>query len=118
MSRIDEQKEQEYKKRGSTTSSSSSSGGDLGLFTSSIQSMQMEMIKQMLSMQMDAMQNFANMLQLLTRFNAVFKTTIQSNGRISIPEAERKALGIEEGDLVQVIIIPLEKQRRESGEST
>ncbi|MCS6768051.1 MAG: AbrB/MazE/SpoVT family DNA-binding domain-containing protein [Candidatus Nitrosocaldus sp.] len=117
MSRIDEQKEQEYKKRGAT-SSSSSSGGDLGLFTSSIQSMQMEMIKQMLSMQMDAMQNFANMLQLLTRFNAVFKTTIQSNGRISIPEAERKALGIEEGDLVQVIIIPLEKQRRESGEST
>jgi AbrB family looped-hinge helix DNA binding protein len=63
----------------------------------------------MLSLQMDAMQNFANMLQILTRFNAVFKTTVQSNGRISIPEAERKALGIDEGDLVQVIIIPLEK---------
>ncbi|MEM0029562.1 MAG: AbrB/MazE/SpoVT family DNA-binding domain-containing protein [Candidatus Nitrosocaldus sp.] len=110
MSSVDEQKEQQYKKR-STTSSSSSS--DLGLFTSNIQSMQMDMMKQMLSMQIDAMQNFANMLQLLTRFNAVFKTTVQSNGRISIPEAERKALGIEEGDLVQVIIIPLEKQRRE-----
>ncbi|MEM0367108.1 MAG: AbrB/MazE/SpoVT family DNA-binding domain-containing protein [Candidatus Nitrosocaldus sp.] len=111
MSSVDEQKEQQYKKRSTTSSSSSSS--DLGLFTSNIQSMQMDMMKQMLSMQIDAMQNFANMLQLLTRFNAVFKTTVQSNGRISIPEAERKALGIEEGDLVQVIIIPLEKQRRE-----
>lgn len=111
MSSVDEQKEQQYKKRSTTSNSSSSS--DLGLFTSNIQSMQMDMMKQMLSMQIDAMQNFANMLQLLTRFNAVFKTTVQSNGRISIPEAERKALGIEEGDLVQVIIIPLEKQRRE-----
>lgn len=115
MSSMGEQKEQQqeqqqYKKKGASSSSSS----DLGSFASHIQIMQMDMIKQMLSMQIDAMQNFANTLQLLTRFNAVFKTTVQSNGRISIPEAERKALGIEEGDLVQVIIIPLEKQKREA----
>ncbi len=108
MSSVDEQQKEEQHKKKST-----SIGSDLGLFTSNIQSMQMDVIKQMLSMQIDAMQNFANMLQFLTRFNAVFKTTVQSNGRISIPEAERKALGIDEGDLVQVIIIPLEKHRRE-----
>ncbi|MEM1950526.1 MAG: AbrB/MazE/SpoVT family DNA-binding domain-containing protein [Candidatus Nitrosocaldus sp.] len=109
MSSVDEQKGQQQTQQ---HKSASSRGSDLGSLASNIQSMQMEMIKQMLSMQIDVMQNFANMLQLLTRFNAVFKTTVQSNGRISIPEAERKALGIEEGDLVQVIIIPLEKQRR------
>lgn len=81
----------------------------LSIFTDP--SAQIDVMKRMLSMQIDAMQNFANMLQLLTRFNAVFKTTVQSNGRISIPDAERKALGIDEGDLVQVIIIPLEKRK-------
>jgi AbrB family looped-hinge helix DNA binding protein len=43
-----------------------------------------------------------------------FKTTIGSNGRISIPEAERDALRINEGDLVQVVVIPLEKKKRTS----
>ncbi len=84
----------------------------LSIFTDP--SAQIDVMKRMLSMQIDAMQNFANMLQLLTRFNAVFKTTVQSNGRISIPDAERKALGIDEGDLVQVIIIPLEKRKDSS----
>jgi AbrB family looped-hinge helix DNA binding protein len=42
----------------------------------------------------------------------MFKTTVQSGGRISIPEAERQALNIEEGDLVQVIIIPIERRRK------
>ena len=42
----------------------------------------------------------------------MFKTTVQSGGRISIPDAERKALRIEEGDLVQVILIPIERMRR------
>jgi hypothetical protein len=36
-----------------------------------------------------------------------FKTTVGSNGRISIPEAERQALTMDEGDLVQVIVIPV-----------
>jgi AbrB family looped-hinge helix DNA binding protein len=42
----------------------------------------------------------------------MFKTTVQSGGRISIPEAERQALNIEEGDLVQVVLIPIDRKRR------
>jgi bifunctional DNA-binding transcriptional regulator/antitoxin component of YhaV-PrlF toxin-antitoxin module len=42
----------------------------------------------------------------------MFKTTVQTGGRISIPEAERNALGIEDGDLVQVIIIPLSRKKK------
>ncbi len=73
---------------------------------------QAEFVKRMTSMQFDAMQGFLGMLQTLTNSNAVFKATVQSNGRISIPEAERDALSIEDGDLVQVIIVPLEKGRK------
>lgn len=39
---------------------------------------------------------------------AMFKTRVQSGGRISIPDAEREALGIDEGDIVQTIVIPLD----------
>lgn len=70
---------------------------------------QAEFLKKVASMQFETMQGFMNVLQSITSFNAVFKATVQSNGRISIPEAERQALGIEDGDLVQVIIVPLEK---------
>lgn len=42
---------------------------------------------------------------------AMFKTRVQSGGRLSIPDAERDALGIEEGDLVQAFVIPIKKQR-------
>ena len=35
---------------------------------------------------------------------AVFRVKIQSGGRISIPEAERSALGLKDGDIVKVII--------------
>lgn len=73
---------------------------------------QADFVKRMTSMQFDAMQGFLGMMQTLTNFNAVFKATVQSNGRISIPEAEREALKIEDGDLVQVIIVPLEKAGR------
>lgn len=38
---------------------------------------------------------------------AVFKTRVQSGGRISIPDAEREALDISEGDLVQTFVLPL-----------
>ena len=38
---------------------------------------------------------------------AVFKTRVQSGGRISIPDTEREVLDIEEGDIVQAFIIPL-----------
>lgn len=49
-------------------------------------------------------------LMTLAGQNAVFKTRVQKSGRVSIPDAEREALGIEEGDLVQVIVIPLQKK--------
>lgn len=42
-----------------------------------------------------------------------YKTAIGSNGRISIPEAEREALGLGEGDLVQVVIIPVAKRSKQ-----
>lgn len=70
---------------------------------------QAEFLKRIASMQFETMQGFMNVLQTITNFNAVFKATVQSNGRISIPEAERQALGIRDGDLVQVIVVPLEK---------
>jgi len=41
--------------------------------------------------------------------SAVFKTRVQSGGRISIPDAEREALDIDEGDIVQAVVIPLTK---------
>ncbi|MFB6079996.1 MAG: AbrB/MazE/SpoVT family DNA-binding domain-containing protein [Haloferacaceae archaeon] len=40
---------------------------------------------------------------------AVFKTRVQSGGRISIPDAEREALDIGEGDLVQAFVVPLDR---------
>lgn len=41
---------------------------------------------------------------------AAFKARIQKGGRLSIPDAERDALGLEEGDLVQVFVVPLAKK--------
>ncbi|HEY7082863.1 MAG TPA: AbrB/MazE/SpoVT family DNA-binding domain-containing protein [Nitrososphaeraceae archaeon] len=72
---------------------------------------QKEIMKQFSSIQQNAMQNFFSNLQGLIYYNAMFKTTVQSGGRISIPEAEREALDIDDGDLVQVIIIPIERKR-------
>lgn len=77
---------------------------------------QKDFMKQFSNLQQDALQNYFAVLRSLTFYNAMFKTTVQSGGRISIPEAERQALNIEEGDLVQVIIIPIE--RRGKGSST
>jgi hypothetical protein len=42
---------------------------------------------------------------------ATFKTRVQSGGRISIPDAEREALDIEEGDIVQAVVIPVKRNR-------
>jgi len=50
--------------------------------------------------------NLQNMMPNLLSWSA-FKTTVGSNGRISIPEAERQALSMNEGDLVQVVVIPV-----------
>ena len=42
---------------------------------------------------------------------AMFKTRIQSGGRISIPDAEREALDIGEGDIVQTVVVPVKRNR-------
>ena len=49
-------------------------------------------------------------LLTFTEKNAIFKTKVQMGGRISIPEAERDVLGIDEGDIVQVILAPIKKK--------
>ena len=38
---------------------------------------------------------------------ATFKTRVQSGGRISIPDVERDALDIDEGDIVQAVVLPI-----------
>jgi len=73
---------------------------------------QRDFLKQFSNMQQDTMKNFFSMLQGITYYHAMFKTTVQTGGRISIPEAERQALNIEDGDLVQVIVVPIERKRR------
>ncbi len=42
---------------------------------------------------------------------ATFKTRVQSGGRVSIPDAEREALDIEEGDIVQTVVLPVKRNR-------
>lgn len=66
------------------------------------------------SMQKTAMEQMFNIGNIMQGFMAwgAFKTTIGSNGRISIPEAERDALKLNEGDLVQVIVLPIDKKKK------
>jgi len=47
---------------------------------------------------------------------AMFKTRVQSGGRISIPDAEREALDIDEGDIVQTVVIPIKRNREDTNE--
>lgn len=63
------------------------------------------------SKSMDTMFNIGQMLPSFLNWGA-YKTTVGSNGRISIPEAERNALGLGEGDLVQVIVLPIAKKSK------
>lgn len=49
-------------------------------------------------------------LAAMSRNVATFKTRVQSGGRISIPDAEREALHIDEGDIVQTAVIPIAKR--------
>jgi AbrB family looped-hinge helix DNA binding protein len=84
--------------------------------TSKTSEMQTSFANNVTSMQkntMEQMFNLGNMMQNFMGWGA-FKTTIGSNGRISIPEAERDALKLGEGDLVQVLVLPLEKRKTHS----
>ena len=57
-----------------------------------------------------------SMIKSLGSETAIFKTRVQSGGRISIPDAEREALDIAEGDIVQTIVIPIKNQSEETHE--
>jgi AbrB family looped-hinge helix DNA binding protein len=70
---------------------------------------QLEALRKASLGQAEAVSGFMSSLNTFSRFSAVFKTSVQKAGRISIPEAERQALGISEGDLVQVVVIPIKK---------
>ena len=69
----------------------------------------MENMKNLQNNSIDTMFNIGQMLPSFMNWGA-YKTTVGSAGRISIPEAERNALGLGEGDLVQVIILPIGKK--------
>ncbi|MGB1378295.1 MAG: AbrB/MazE/SpoVT family DNA-binding domain-containing protein [Nitrosopumilus sp.] len=75
---------------------------------------QSDIMNNMASMQTKSMDTMFNIGQMLPSFMnwGAYKTTISSNGRISIPEAERNALGLGDGDLVQVIILPIGKKSK------
>ena len=79
--------------------------------TRQAQSNMMDNMSSMQSKSMDTMFNIGQMLPSFMNWGA-YKTTISSNGRISIPEAERNALGLSDGDLVQVIILPIAKKSK------
>jgi len=79
--------------------------------TRQTQSNLMQNVSSMQSQGMEAMFNIGQMLPSFMNWGA-YKTTLSSNGRISIPEAERNALGLGEGDLVQVIILPIAKNSK------
>ena len=79
--------------------------------TRQTQSNIMDNMSSMQTKSMDTMFNIGQMLPSFMNWGA-YKTTISSNGRISIPEAERSALGLGDGDLVQVIILPIAKKSK------
>lgn len=67
-------------------------------------------------LQREFMETLSSIMKLVSAFSvlskdiAVFRAKIQAGGRISIPEAEKIALGIHDGDVVKVILV------REGGE--
>ncbi|MDY7081879.1 MAG: AbrB/MazE/SpoVT family DNA-binding domain-containing protein [Halobacteria archaeon] len=71
---------------------------------------QTEMMKRMMGAGAGGSGGFgqlSNQLNAMSTGMATFKARVQSGGRISIPDTEREALGIDEGDVVQTFIIPV-----------
>lgn len=68
---------------------------------------QQELMQQFLSASAGAGSSGMSGFPAMTMGTASFKTRVQSGGRISIPDAEREALDIDEGDIVQTIVIPI-----------
>ncbi|WP_101294265.1 AbrB/MazE/SpoVT family DNA-binding domain-containing protein [Halegenticoccus soli] len=70
---------------------------------------QMRLLNQMLSMNAGSgMSSYPDLMSMGTGV-AMFKTRIRSGGRISIPDAEREALDLDEGDIVQTFVIPIKR---------
>tara|TARA_B100001105_G_C22325148_1_gene414363 strand:+ start:145 stop:570 length:426 start_codon:yes stop_codon:yes gene_type:complete len=82
--------------------------------TKQAQSNMMENMSSMRNKSMETMFSLGQMLPSFMNWGA-YKTTVGSNGRISIPEAERNALELGEGDLVQVIVFPIAKKSKSKG---
>lgn len=72
---------------------------------------QIELLRQTASTQIESTRDILSSVGRFTQF-AMFKTVVQSGGRISIPEAEKETVKIEEGDLVQVIVLPIKKVKQ------
>ena len=81
-------------------------------FSDSARASQSNLMQNVSSIQNQGMDTMFKIGQMLPSFMnwGAYKTTISSNGRISIPEAERNALGLSDGDLIQVIILPIAKK--------
>ena len=77
---------------------------------------QVDMWKQMVSGNAGAKDDELSKIRSLGSETAIFKTRVQSGGRISVPDAEREALDIDEGDIVQTIVIPIKNQSEETHE--
>jgi len=75
---------------------------------------QSELYKQLLSAGPTGGADGLGTLSSMSLGTATFKARVQSGGRISIPDAERDALDIQEGDLVQTIVVPIKKRRSEN----
>ncbi len=77
---------------------------------------QTNVMKNFANFQAKGMDTLFNMGQIMPNFLSwgTYKTSVGTNGRISIPEAERDALGLREGDLVQVMILPLAKKSKKA----
>ena len=75
---------------------------------------QRELFEQMMDSGTGGMSGLPGLSDLSAMTNtATFKTRVQSGGRISIPDAEREALDIEEGDIVQTVVVPVKRNRDE-----
>ncbi len=73
---------------------------------------QSNFMNNMASMQTKGLDKMFSLGQIMPSFLnwGAYKTSIGTHGRISIPEAERDALALKEGDLFQVIILTIEKK--------
>ncbi|EMA31403.1 AbrB/MazE/SpoVT family DNA-binding domain-containing protein [Halobiforma nitratireducens] len=74
---------------------------------------QQEMMKQFLEATSASSNPFEEMSAFgpMNMGTATFKARVQSGGRISIPGPEREALDIEEGDIVQTVVVPVKRDR-------